>query len=100
MTKLEKVNVFGRVYPIVYEDLSSENIWGDHLHDERMIRIDENLTPENERATILHEVIHAILFESGLHSMLTRKLEETLCRSIENGLIGTGLIKDTFDEKG
>lgn len=97
---INSITILGRVYPIVYEDLSAENIWGEHCQDELNIRIHNDLTDEQTRTTILHEALHAILHESGLNRCLTKKLEESICRAIENGLFRSGLIKERFDDGG
>lgn len=94
---IEKINVLGRDYRIAYEDLSAEQLWGEHDQDAVLIRVDKNLTDEQTRSTIVHEVVHAILFEAGLNKMLTRKLEESICRAVEHGLFRSGLIKEKFE---
>ena len=46
----------------------------------------ENKTPEQMEATLLHEVIHAVLGVSGLTELIDDKTEEALVVSLENGL--------------
>lgn len=99
MSRLCSINIMGQDYPIEYVDLTEQDVWGLHLHDSRSIQIHEGLTGYDERSTILHETIHAILFEAGIHGMITKKLEEAICRSVENGLMRSGLIKDQFTQK-
>lgn len=91
--KLTEVNVFGRVYKIEYVDLTEQGIWGEHDQDALTIRIQEGLPEETRRSTILHEIIHAVFFETGLNKMVTRKLEESICMAVEHGVFRTGLIR-------
>lgn len=95
---ITKVTILGREYPIVYEDLSGENLWGEHCQDELIIRVHNDLTEDQTRTTILHEALHAIFHESGLNRSLTRKLEESICRAIEHGLFRSGLLKERFED--
>lgn len=40
--------------------------------------------------TLLHEVIHAILHESGIHFNMTTEFTETVVRAMEHGLSRAG----------
>lgn len=89
------ITVLGRTYAIQYVDL--DDTYGEHDQVDKVIRIHHSLSEEDRRATVVHEVIHAILFESGLGQLLDGDLEEALCRAIEHGLMGSGLIKESID---
>jgi hypothetical protein len=41
-------------------------------------------------ATLMHEVIHAVLHESGIHFNWTEEFTESVVRALENGLYRAG----------
>jgi hypothetical protein len=41
-------------------------------------------------ATLLHEIIHAVLHESGLHFNWTEEFTESVVRALEHGLFRAG----------
>jgi hypothetical protein len=64
--------------PVDHEPLD-ENTLGEISFKERRIRLDVELTPEAELKTFWHEVAHLVLWDSGVHNLLSAKLEENIC---------------------
>jgi len=95
-----EVSVLGRGYRIEYVEFEEGN-YGECHGEKGIIKIKAGLSDEERRATIVHELLHAILFESGLTHILEHKetdLEEAIVRAIEHGLLRSDVIRD-FNEK-
>lgn len=52
----------------------------------RTIKVKKSLTDDPKRSTILHEIIHSILYVSGQSERLTEEQEEALVLALEHGL--------------
>lgn len=92
------INVMGKGYKVVYANLDPDT-YGECHGPKSEIRINRDASPEQKRATLVHELIHAILYETGLNHVLEdHNLEEALVRATEHGLLRSGLIRD-FDVK-
>lgn len=93
---IDQATVLGRPYRIVYCNLESED-FGQCDSDKGLIRVSQDSSIEQQKNTILHELLHAILHESGHHFLLEGHsdghLEESLVRALEHGLSRSGIIK-------
>ena len=92
------IDVLGRQYTIRVVNLP-KNLYGDCDHDKAVIRLSRRLGDLSE--TLVHEVIHASLAESGVKYLLdvTDGLEEAVVRAVEHGLRTAGLIAEVdFDD--
>lgn len=49
---------------------------------ERSIRVDSGSSPENQLATLMHEVVHLALFDSGSNNVLTNAQAEVVCDAV------------------
>lgn len=89
------INIMGRTYRVEYTKLK-KSLFGDCDTAKAVIRINRDLDPRVAYETIVHEVIHAILAESGLSQLLQTQdgLEEAIVRALECGLIGAGVLRD------
>ena len=79
------VNILGADYTVRAEKLK-KNLFGDCDTDKKLIRVN---TDKGEPAeTLIHEVIHAALHESGVVHIInhTEGLEEAIVRAVEHGL--------------
>jgi hypothetical protein len=91
---INEVVILGKTYTIEYVPLD-EDLYGDCKCGEGAIRIRQNMTYEQKTATIVHEVLHAILFEAGIAHMIDdSNQEEGIVRAIEHGLIRSGIIRE------
>ena len=93
------INILGRPYQIRYVDLKEE--FGVCHYDEGHIDISKALSSEDRKMTIVHEVIHAIIHESGHHHLLvdiSENFEEALVRALDHGLNRSGLIRDILED--
>ena len=87
-----KINVFGVDYSIRFKKMG-KHLYGDCDTDKKIIRINDR--KEDFASTLVHEVIHAALAESGIHHMLVADgMEEALVRAIEHGLKTAELIPE------
>lgn len=92
------VDVLGRSYKVKVKKLSKE-LYGDCDTDKAVLRL--NSRHGDLATTLVHETIHAALFESGLKHILDNHegLEEAIVRAIEHGLTTAGLIPEVdFDQ--
>jgi hypothetical protein len=49
---------------------------------DRSIRVDSGSSPENQLATLMHEVVHLALFDAGSNNVLTATQAEVVCDAI------------------
>lgn len=92
------VNVLGQTYTVKFVPMG-EDTFGDCCTDKKVIRI--NVDHGDQSTTLVHEVLHAILAESGLKHLLdaTEGLEESLVCAIEHGLTTAHLIPELADDQ-
>ena len=63
--------------------------------DHGIIWIRTGLNYEDAHSTLLHEVVHAVLHESGAQFQFTDELTESLVRAIEHGMWRAGYRLET-----
>lgn len=87
---MKTVNILGTTYRIKIKKLGG--LHGECWPDKKLIKIDASKGTFAE--TLIHEVLHAALFEAGLTHLLNTPegLEEAVVRAIEHGLKTAGLI--------
>ena len=94
--KEQKVNICGHVYTIQFVDYIrkkdgsiDESTVGENSNDDRLIKIKTtDIAEKQQRATLLHEIIHGILHNSGLAALLNDDdQEEAFVVALENGLM-------------
>ena len=87
------VDILGTTYKVKLCKLG-KRLYGDCNTDTKVIRI--NRTMGDPGQTLVHEVIHASLFEAGIIHILYQQdgLEEALVRAIEHGLKTAQLIPE------
>lgn len=60
---------------------------GEHSPLEQKIRLHEDQTPQQMANTIIHEVLHAIFYQSGIRNVAPEHIgEELIVDSLSNGL--------------
>jgi len=74
-------------YPEIIQD-ESEQVCGSMTGDERLIKISlkENPTELQLHSSLVHEIVHACLYVSGLSQVLDDKLEEAVVVALEHGI--------------
>lgn len=82
MTKY--IYVFGQKFTVKYQPLEKGE-HGDCDVDTKQIRINNQDPPDEQAATLLHELIHAAFGVAGWDAILNRK-EEACTRMLENAL--------------
>lgn len=88
MNRPESVNILGQVFRIKYVKRLKGGL-GETRNDKRVILIKECSEAEME-ATLFHEIIHAVLFISGLSFVIDpdqEGAEEAVVRALEHGLM-------------
>jgi len=80
------INILGTTYRITKQALLQEH--GACIPEARQIILDQDL--EEPGSVLLHEVLHAILWESGHSFRLDDRDEEALVRVLESGLWKAG----------
>lgn len=95
MTDLpENVMVMGRVYSVTVKPMKKHDALC--YRGEGRIVINENLPDDKAYWALIHEVMHAILHESGLRYIINDdNLEEAIVRAIENGLMSSDVVCPT-----
>lgn len=81
----KKIRIGPSYYSVIVEPL--EGNLGLCYGDKGIIKIHDELTGEKKAATVLHEIIHGIIYEGNVEG-LSEKMEERVVRAIESGLCG------------
>jgi Zn-dependent peptidase ImmA (M78 family) len=76
-----------RYYVILVPDMEDH---GEVDYDAKIISINKDAEPEARERTLLHETIHAGLFESGHNVMWDEEKEEPIVRALEHALWRAG----------
>tara|TARA_R100000458_G_C8021962_1_gene81296 strand:- start:59 stop:358 length:300 start_codon:yes stop_codon:yes gene_type:complete len=89
MSKKMSLNLGGHQYKILVQELeaieASKVLYGQHLVEHNIILINENIDQSRKEETLIHEVLHAIHYNTGLeHS-------ERTIEAISNGLFQLGI---------
>ena len=92
----DHVNIMGRAYRVVFEKLD-DGTYAECSGMDGVIKINEN-EESGRRGTLVHEVLHAIFFETGLNKMIRPKVEEAIVSGLEVGLIRAGIIKEDLTQ--
>ena len=66
--------------------IDKENSMGESNGAERRIKIQKGLDTSIEEATLMHEIIHSILYLTGQAEQLNEDQEEGLVLALEHGL--------------
>jgi|TARA_R110002050_G_scaffold81421_3_gene174083 Zn-dependent peptidase ImmA (M78 family) len=87
--KSMKLDIGGHVYKIVvlpleHED-SDKELYGRHLVKENIILINEGIEQSRKLETLIHEVLHAICYNTGLEH------NERQIEALSNGLFQLGI---------
>ena len=88
-----KLNICGRKYTIRRGDIPGS--LGLCESDKAVITIARDLeahTTISSETILLHEVIHAVLYETGLTNIMKGKVEETIVHGLALGLSRVGYI--------
>ena len=62
------------------------NAKGEFSDVHEVIRINSDYSDDVAKRAFVHELIHSILYLSGVHNHLDIKVEESICDAIETGL--------------
>lgn len=65
-----------------------EGLYGQQHAGERTIRVHPNQHQDSKVQTLGHELMHGILWDSGLHYLLTEKMQEALCDAFGTWMVG------------
>lgn len=72
-------------------------VQGGWIPREACIYLNQDLSKDELKWTLIHEIVHAYLSISGLHNLLSRKLEESLCDCLAN--LASVISDNNFTEK-
>ena len=98
MSRRKMVNIAGKQYTIQRSNLDSVQAWGLCDAANTSIHISETLeetTKLPSEVIELHEILHAILFETGLSSLLEDQIEEAVVQGVALQLYNTGYRRTT-----
>jgi len=92
------VNIFGKVYPIVREDiLTTQQNLG--LFDYEKIIIDLSLSGTEETVTEIHEFIHAVATRTGLDlTSIHPDVWELICENVARALVENYIVTPIMNE--
>lgn len=79
------VRVLGRVYRLARKALRGK--WGLCDNVKGVITVIPNIDEFSERDTVLHEIMHAILYQQDNHRPDDQSLEESFVRPLATGII-------------
>lgn len=84
-----KLEVGGHPYEILFDKLTHEDnrkeLYGRHLVKENVILINEEIAHSRQQETLVHEILHAIFYNTGL------KHDERIIEALSNGLHQLGV---------
>lgn len=82
-----KLEIKGRMYSILEHEID-QNYYGFHDYDKKTIELKKGLKLEDKKKTFFHELLHAIISESGLRqTSLSIDVEEAIVENIANYLV-------------
>jgi hypothetical protein len=64
------------------EHPSDEILMGQYLLEFREIQVDQNLCEEQEWQTLFHEMVHMVVLDAGLDTILKDSHQEAICDAI------------------
>jgi len=76
--------LFGKVITIRKVKFKDDLQLGEFVCDRDTILISKDLKPRQAKKVILHELFHAMLFYSGISSMIEHSHEEAVVTALEN----------------
>lgn len=84
-----RIKVAGTSYEVVREKglAAGNGIYGDVNYITHRIRIDEDLSPVRAGQTLIHELLHAVLYEAGFDEQdedLVRRASNVLYQVLED----------------
>lgn len=84
---LKSINICGYDYEIEICDLSPEQekngeLYGQVCYKEHKIQLNSNLCKGEMQATLMHEIIHAITFHTGISEIISSKINEAVASGI------------------
>ena len=82
----KSIVIFGVKFKVEVVNLSSEGLAGDSSLIKKLIRINSKDKIDEQRSTLLHEVIHMALGLGGVEAILSPEVEEAVVICIENAL--------------
>ena len=70
-----KVKIGGLKYDVLIDDTlyAKESCIGEIRHKETLIMIDNNLSDEAKGLTLIHEIIHGLLYQIANHELLNNE---------------------------
>ena len=86
MTKPTMIPILGTEFKVDYTTKLAKDEYGHTIGNDRSIKIKSALKGEILKATLIHEVCHAILHCSGQSENLTEEQEEAIVVALEHGL--------------
>jgi Zn-dependent peptidase ImmA (M78 family) len=93
----KELNIKGAVYSIKHTDDFSDSDKNDGLCDfeTKTIYINNNLSNDLIKRTLIHECFHAVMFECGIHcAKISEDLEEIIVENLSNFLIDSFIIRN------
>jgi len=82
----KSIIIFGIKFKVEVVNLVSEGISGDSHLGKRLIRINSKDKIDEQRSTLLHEVLHMALGIGGIEAVLPPDTEEAIVVCLENAL--------------
>lgn len=80
---LKSIDVLGKKIKINFRDMTKENVCGHYVYESNLIEINSQLNKETQEVTLLHELIHAVFFRSGiLNAKVSQDAEEIICDQV------------------
>ena len=83
-----RISIMGIPFEVKY--LTKVDHQDNHLGETdgagRVIKIKKGMAEEVTKATLMHEIVHAIIYVTGHTEMLKHKHEEAIVLAIEHGL--------------
>ena len=88
-----RVNILGSEIDVVFCNLDAEKVDGLYSPSEKLIKIHDQLEPNEAQLVILHEMIHALLDRVGAYSVIADEIQEVICDTIPHMILENFLLK-------
>lgn len=78
-----RVEMLGSLEDVAEDE---EQTWGDTVGFNRRIRINSSQDTRRQWTTLMHEMMHAALYVTGVSGQITDEIEEIIVQSLEHAM--------------
>lgn len=88
LKKIKSFDVLGKKVKVIFRDMTEENVCGHFIHSEDLIEINNQVIPELQEITIMHELIHSVFARAGIHNAkISADIEEIIADQVSKVIL-------------